>query len=454
MSNPTQSMKNYLNIVPTADQVNVLNVCQSFLKENQNDDFLVISGSAGTGKTTLVKAITDYLQASNRNFTLAAPTGRAAKVISKKTQFHAKTIHSLIYIPEIIEETGCIRMNPKQNLKEDLTTYIIDESSMISDRLQNSENFISERPLLTDLLEFVKQGNEHNKIIFVGDPYQLPPIHETDSPALLPEYLTKRKGLKGGMVELTEVKRQQSDSYILENATALRNSIKDKKKFDGINCKTLHNSSSAIYHFLDSYDPERFDKVTVLTFTNNDANWFNNALRERLYLSSSLLSIGEQVHVHQNWYGPGITIAKGECGIVRDIKYTNEKVAGLNFAEVVIEFSNSYGEKYAIQTKVLLDVLKTKNGELTRENEKNLYHEAMLTNKKFRESKLASDDPYYGAIRLRYAYATTCHKAQGSEWEEVIVHPYYNKNDYRWQYTAITRAVKELYTYNQKNNYF
>jgi exodeoxyribonuclease V len=447
MAETNISLRGFLTVEPTSEQIRALDLSQEFINQNKQDDFLIIRGSAGTGKSTLVKAITDYLTFKEQKFVLAAPTGKAAKVIQKKTGFASRTIHSLIYTPEPLKHGCGVKMVRKLNQSKDKTIFIIDEASMISDVLTFNENFVASKPLLTDLLDYIKQGNKENQVIFIGDIYQLPPVGSKESPALSPNYLITKKGLKGTIVELTEVKRQDKDSYILKNATMLRQCMERGIPFPGITCKMLSKSTTALYKFMELYEPELFNKVTVLAWTNRDVNWFNNAIRDRLGFNPKPLVTGDQIQLHQNWLGNGRMIMKGDTGIIRDIDPRVQSYAGLHFANANLEFVDGIGEKFNVVTKVLLEVVTSANGEISQETENALFAEAMKSNEAFRVSRMPTDDKYIGAIRLRYAYATTCHKSQGGEWDNLILHPNIPKNDYRWQYTAITRAAKELYSF-------
>jgi exodeoxyribonuclease-5 len=367
-------------------------------------------------------------------------------VMQSKTGHSAKTLHSLIYNTEQLENGYGVKLTRKTNLSQTISVYIVDEASMISDKQSSSEKFVSGTPLLSDFIKYVKEGNKQNKIIFIGDIYQLPPVGSIESPALSIDYLQGQKNLKGRMAVLTEVKRQGSDSYILKNATNLRKCIENGHSFQGIESERITNrTTGALYKYVELFEKENLGKVAFIAWTNKDVNWFNNAIRTRLGLDNARLSVGDQIAVHQNWLGNCRLILKGETGIIRSVG-TFELYAGLNFATAEIEFTDHKGAPFQITSKVLLESLTSETGEIGFENENALYAEAMKRNGAFRESKAISDDKYLSALRLRYAYATTCHKAQGSEWEHVILHPYMNK-DLRWKYTAITRASKELYTF-------
>lgn len=447
MSQPTNPIIQLLTIDPTQEQVKALEMTYQLFTENLENDFLIIRGSAGTGKSTIIKAITDYLTQKETKFFLAAPTGKAAKVVQKKTGNLVRTIHSLIYTPRPLEHGCGVKMVRKQNFTSDYTIFIIDEASMISDVLNNNENFIASNPLLSDLLDFIKQGNQKNQVIFIGDIYQLPPVGSTDSPALSLNYLRNNKGLKGEMIELTEVKRQDDGSYILKNATQLRQCLAKGISFPGIESKMLDKSTMALRKYMEIYDPESFNKITVLAWMNRDVNWFNSAIRDRLGFNPQPIAVGDQLTLHTNWLGNGRMIMKGDSGIVRQFDDHIEEYAGLHFLSSEIEFSDSLNDKFKVSTKVMLETLSSQDGDIGYENENRLFAEVMKHNPTFRETRMPWDDKYIGAMRLRYGYAVTCHKAQGGEWDNVILHPWIPRNDYRWQYTAVTRAAKELYSF-------
>jgi exodeoxyribonuclease-5 len=444
--NASARILNLLEITPTNEQKVALEMAGQFISADCSDAFMIIQGSAGTGKSTIVKAITDYLNDTNQSFALAAPTGKAAKVMQSKTGYSAKTLHSLIYNTEQLENGYGVKLTRKTNLNQKICIYIVDEASMISDKQSSSEKFVSGTPLLSDFIKFVKEGNRQNKIIFIGDIYQLPPVGSLESPALSIDYLQGQKKLKGSLAVLTEVKRQGSDSYILKNATNLRKCIENGHFFQGIVGERISNrTTGALHKYVELYERENFGKVAFIAWTNKDVNWFNNAIRKRLGFDNTSLCAGDQISMHQNWLGNGHLILKGETGIIRSVN-TNETYADMNFVTAEIEFTDHKGTPFLITSKVLIESLISETGEIGFENENTLFAEAMKRNGAFRESKSIADDKYLSALRLRYAYATTCHKAQGSEWEHVILHPYMNK-DLRWQYTAITRASKELYTF-------
>ena len=440
-----KNMKSYLGFEPTSEQAKALEMCENLL--NNEQDFLIIRGSAGTGKSSIINAMTSFLFETNQRFVLGAPTVKACHVIQSKTGYQAKTLHSIAFdMKENNEERKFFR---KQNTEPKKTVFIIDEASMISDIISlNNERFNTNRPILSGFIEYVKQGNVENKIIFIGDHYQLPPIDGSGkSVALSKEYLCNNKNLKGEIIALTEVKRQQKDSYILSIANQLRSCMDNSNSFEKLNCKHLSRSTEALSKFVNLYQQDYFNKVAIVALTNRDVNWFNNAIRERLGYSSTSIAIGDQVSIDTNWFGASKLILKGQNGIIKQVGETIETFAGLKFIETEIDFYDNVNEKQTVKPLIMLDSLLNESDEIKAAKNKNLTHEVFKYNKSFQQTKNIADDKYLSAMQLKFAYATTCHKAQGSEWENVILHPFYNKTDYRWLYTAVTRAAKELYSY-------
>jgi ATP-dependent exoDNAse (exonuclease V) alpha subunit len=183
-------------------QAELVTRLDKFLSTN-NEPIFLLKGYAGTGKTFITKGLTEYFKAIGRNYFLAAPTGKASKVIAEKTNSPAYTIHKNIYsVNKLIEYRG------EDNLDEDSTykyyfglsvnefsvdtVYIVDEASMVSDNYSDHE-FIrfGSGHLLRDFLKFVNldQNDHRKKIIFIGDNAQLPPVGMNFSPALDADYL-------------------------------------------------------------------------------------------------------------------------------------------------------------------------------------------------------------------------------------------------------------------------
>lgn len=383
---------------------------------------------------------------------LLAPTARAAKNIAKKTGFPAQTIHSLIYRVDSDLEQGVVRFTPKSNLEPEFTVFIVDESSMIGDRASHSGgDFVSPQKLLGDLVRFIKGGNTRSKVIFVGDECQLPPVGYTNveySPAMDLGYLQREYKLKGSVVELTEIVRQQSGSYILEAALQVRKYVigRDKTAFGSSLGKKMFSCNDAVRLYLGNYNPKDHDSVVILSMSNSYLQKCNSLIRAELGLQGELAT-GDRITLIQNFYCKrGAYVANGEMGVVKTIGQTC-KVAGLNFREVEVEFRSIDGEAYLVQAKLLSDALSNPKV-LTREKKQELFAYAYRTNAAFRQSKQVWDDEYLSAMMVGYGHAFTCHKAQGSEWDTVLFNTWMPKDapDNRFLYTGITRARRDLYT--------
>jgi len=451
MENKTTDILEFLEVTPTGEQIVALQKIKEFSSEENKDDFIILQGSAGTGKSTIIKAITNYLTEMDTEHYLSAPTARAAKVMQSKSRVIAKTIHSLIYKPEPLKKGAGVRFNLKNNNNTEFSIYIIDESSMISDTLNNSENYISSAPLLTDLLAYVKDGNPKNKVIFIGDHYQLPPVNSYHSPALSKHYLIDNKEINGDLLELNQVMRQTQGSYVMNNAEKLRDAIKRGIQQPVLSFRMLNSSTQALNTLCEKYDRDNINKTTLIAWTNRDVNWFNNKYREVMGLSGKPLNIGENIMLNNNIMTSKGYVMNGEIVKINELDPSIERFEEIQFQNASIEFIDGEGEKVQATTKIMLDTLHTHNGELPNQKTNQLIHTRYKLNKDFRESQNPMDDIYVGALRPRYAYAITCHKAQGGEWENVILHPYRPKDDLRWLYTANTRASKEIYSYRTYN---
>lgn len=436
----------FLDFQPNVQQKTALERISSFVKSD--NDVFILKGSAGTGKTSIVKAITSYLHKEGVTLRVAAPTGRAAMIIGNKTGQHSKTMHSQIYTPEKIKNGGGVRLIRKMNKEKVFTVFIVDESSMVSNILSKSENFFVSKPLLEDYIDYVKQGNEQNKIIFIGDKFQLPPVKEMFSPALNLDFLNKQFGLRGEEYGLKLVMRQNENSEILEIATGIRDLLEKGISNSHIPLDRERYPSYALNRYLTEFDSNNINKVTAICYSNRDVNYWNNMIRKKLGLSSRILTNNDIVVTQNTWLNnSGDWVYKGEYGKVVELDTSIEKYANLSFANAKIEYATSGNELKVISTKVLLDSLDTRYGILNEEKEKHLFAEVMKHNSKFRTSQNNADDKYLGAIRLKHGYATTCHKAQGGEWDNVLIHPWSIGRDLKWTYTAVTRARKEVYSY-------
>lgn len=422
------SMQKHLQFAPTQDQAKALAKLESFVQKSCSDDFFILKGSAGTGKTTILKAVTDYLHANEVCFRLCAPTGRAAKIISSKTERIANTMHSEIYLVDNNYEGTKVKLNAKQNKDVNYSIFIVDESSMVSDFHEKFPEFITPNPLLTDFIRYIKQGNKDNKVIFVGDTYQLPPVvkdlapHLVFSPALTLDYISKQFSLVGQEASMTEVMRQKDGNPVLNYANQIRNASIAGKLINPIIPRHSY-WQKGLLHYLTTFDHTRIDSTAVICYTNKDVDWWNKTIRKELG-KRGILDIGDHVIIQESSFNKLGSFIKGDSGIINEIKSPIEKYCGLSFQDVVIQVTDLKNEIKYIETKVLLDSVSTKSGKLHSEIEKNLIASAMKHNSKYRESKQKSDDKYLSALRLRHSFAITCHKAQGGEWDNVLIHPF------------------------------
>ena len=423
----------------------------NFVEESNTDDFFIMCGAAGTGKTSITSALIGYLNAKSTKYTIAAPTGRAARILGRKTGSVSNTIHSLIYKPETNKETGSVKFALKNNRSIEFGIYIIDEASMVSAKSSKGSNAIFQTAdsVLNDLVKFVKNGNEKNKIIFLGDRNQLPPIHEKDALALDPNYLRNKFNLKGNFHYLTEVKRQEEGSYILKDATSIRKAIdSNQASHQPLQAFKHRNGFEAARQYAGNYDSNDVDQRVAIGISHKANNVFNKEVRKRLFSASApLVQKGDLMLVVQNWRRGDQVLYNGDHVIVEEVNlHQMEEVAGLHFAPVKIKCKALDGAEQIIEDYMLLEVLLGESPDIDSTSENRLRAERFRKNKQFSDSGFPADDRYVGALRLAYGYAITCHKAQGGEWNKVYVNTFGVK-DPRWTYTAITRAksVLELY---------
>ena len=417
-----------------------------FANTNSSNDVFILKGSAGTGKTTIINDLQKSLYDLKIQSILCAPTNRAARIISEKTNSVAQTIHSLIFNAIELED-GVISFDLKNNTDKKFKIFIVDESSLIPKNNNLDSSFISNESLLNSLIKFIKDGNSRNKIIFIGDDYQLPPVKEYFSPALSKDFLEKNYKLNTEQFELTQVMRQSENSKVLNLATVLRDSIRTNSSIDTFNIDVIKDEVSAYENFLSFYDQDRFDSIKLICATNKSVNNWNNQIRKQLGFDN-ILDVGDIIVAQKNSKSIcGISISKGDFGKIVSISDNYSKHADLTFTNVKIKFESSKKKKKILEVKVLVDSLYTNYGSLKSNIEKGLIHYVNKQNPIYRESQNDSDDSLLGALRIRHAYAITCHKAQGGEWDNVIICPSKWGIDTKWLYTSITRARKTVHLF-------
>ena len=434
---------------PTTEQKNVLWAMSEFVKETNTDDFLILCGSAGTGKTSITTALIGHLNANHIGYNIAAPTGRAARIIGRKAQTLSNTIHSMIYIPETNPKTDEMVWKLKSNDDEEYCVYIIDEASMIASIVNNEVGnlFFTVHSLLEGLINYVKLSNSRNKIIFLGDTNQLAPINEQDSKALDANYLSEKFQLKGKSYKLTQVKRQEDGSCILKNATITRDAIDANITSVPLEGFSKVSKNYAATTFAKEYEQNGFENIISIGATHPMNKLFNTMVRERLYgYSSKIIENNELLYISTSWKRNGEQLYNGDHVVVEEVNMNCvELVSGLHFVPIKLKYNTEENEEKIIEDYLILESVTNIDG-LTKEQENRLRYERRNKNNKYRDSGFPSDDRYVGAIRACYGYSITCNKAQGGEWDKVYLNNFHIPT-MKFQYTAITRAKSDVILY-------
>ena len=447
---------------PTNEQLFALNILADFLLSANENSALLLKGYAGTGKTSLVGALVKTMSGLKQKSVLLAPTGRAAKVLSNYAGQQAFTIHKKIYRQDAFSN-DLSAFHPSDNLHKD-TLFIVDEASMISNQGIDSHYFGSGR-LLDDLVHYVYSG-ENCRLMLMGDTAQLPPVMQVESPALQADIL-KGYNLQVDEIQLTEVVRQDLNSGILYNATLLRDSLRNnrveiypKLTVKGFADIQMINGSELIEAISNAYSKDGLDDTIVISRSNKRANIYNNGIRNQILYREEELSTGDRLMIVKNNYfwtrnNKEIDfIANGE--IVQVLRVRNEShVYGFRFCDVTVRFQDYDME---LDIKILLDTLQTEAPALPKELSDKLFYTILedyqdISTKSGKMKKM-KENPHYNVVQVKYAYAITCHKAQGGQWKNVFLDIGYmteemlGENFYRWLYTAMTRATDRLYLVN------
>lgn len=447
---------------PTNEQLFALNILADFLLSANENSALLLKGYAGTGKTSLVGALVKTMSGLKQKSVLLAPTGRAAKVLSNYAGQQAFTIHKKIYRQDAFSN-DLSAFHPSDNLHKD-TLFIVDEASMISNQGIDSHYFGSGR-LLDDLIHYVYSG-ENCRLMLMGDTAQLPPVMQVESPALQADIL-KGYNLQVDKIQLTEVVRQDLNSGILYNATLLRDSLRNnrveiypKLTVKGFADIQMINGSELIEAISNAYSKDGLDDTIVISRSNKRANIYNNGIRNQILYREEELSTGDRLMIVKNNYfwtrnNKEIDfIANGE--IVQVLRVRNEShLYGFRFCDVTVRFQDYDME---LDIKILLDTLQTEAPALPKELNDKLFYTILedyqdISTKSGKMKKM-KENPHYNVVQVKYAYAITCHKAQGGQWKNVFLDIGYmteemlGENFYRWLYTAMTRATDRLYLVN------
>jgi exodeoxyribonuclease V len=453
---------------PSGSQKELLTLLSNFLVLHRNNQLFIIKGYAGTGKTTTISALIKTMSVFRMKNVLLAPTGRAAKVLSFYAQKPAYTIHKKIYRQQSSSD-GFGEFKLDQNLHTD-TYFIIDECSMIGNKSGNNSIFGSGN-LLEDLIEYVYQGR-NCKLIFVGDTAQLPPVGLETSPALNPEYI-RRFGLDVLTYTLTDVVRQAENSGILTDSTKIRIQIAQKKEIHSFIIMDLFDDVIRMYgnylveQISDCYDKYGTEQTKIICRTNKRANKYNMGIRQQILWREEEITVGDHVMVVKNnyyWvqdYEELDFIANGDIAVIEQIMGYQERY-GYRFADVVLRMLDY--DNVEIETKIMIDTFHLESSSLPSDKNREFYYAVAedyseIKNKRKR-LKAIRENPFFNALQVKFAYAITCHKAQGGQWKAVFIDHGYLTDDmisrefYRWLYTAFTRATEKVYLVNFRKEFF
>ena len=456
-----------LSFDATNNQKKIIEKLSVWLSDDDYSRIFLLNGYAGTGKTTIIAAFVAALKELGIKPILLAPTGRAAKVLTRYSNLTAYTIHKKIYREKTISDYQS-KFSLDYNREHD-AVFIVDEASMLS--TNSSDSVFGSGNLLDDLVQYVRQG-KRCRLMLVGDDAQLPPVGDDLSPALQPSEL-----LPYGDVEyatMDEVVRQSQDSGILFNATMLRcmleNNIYEIPHFD-LRFKDFRQvqGGELLEELQDCYDSFGRDETIVITRSNKRANRYNEGIRRHNLSAEEEIESGDMLMIVKNNYhyaeqdkdSPMSFVANGDVARLKRIRRF-EEFYGFRFIDATLQFPD-YND-YEMQVKILLDTLTSESPSLTREQSNQLFMEvekdyADITSKSKRY-KAIRENPHFNAMQIKFAYAVTCHKAQGGQWKAVFVdrclfgdEPM-TRDMLRWLYTAITRATERVYLVNFDERFF
>ena len=452
----------------TFSQKKVVEMLSDYLSEPKSEQIFVLNGYAGTGKTTLVAALVEVLDTMGVPTVLLAPTGRAAKVLSRYSRRKALTIHKRIYRERTTadyESHFSLDLN-----KERGAVFIVDEASMLSDSTAEGQIFGS-GSLLDDLIKYVRQGKDC-RLILVGDNAQLPPVGSSYSPAL--DEVVMRGYGDVAYASMDDVVRQQATSGILYNATLLRCMLENgiyevphlEMEFADVEAISGGEVMEKVQECYDRYGQ---DETIIITRSNRRANRYNEGVRRYHLMAEEAIESGDTLMVVKNNYYftereqecPMSFVANGDVARLRKIRRF-EDFYGFHFAEAVLEFPDY--DDYELSCKILLDTITSESPSLTREESQRLLREVeqdyLDIKSRIIRLKEIRENPHFNAVQVKFAYAITCHKAQGGQWKAVFVDRALFGDEpmtadmLRWLYTAFTRATEQLYLVNFDERFF
>ena len=460
-----------LGYEPTPCQDALFSSLADFLTTDEGDIF-VVNGYAGTGKTTALSAVINFLRLVGIPSVLLAPTGRAAKVLSSISGRPAYTVHKHIYRQKSVGNDGWGQFSLAPN-KAKHTLFVVDEASLISVDAAQQQSVFGSGNLLSDLVDFVRSGADC-RLILLGDAAQLPPVGLELSPSLDSSCMDNFGGVR--YAELSTVVRQESESGILSNATMIRRLIEKASSDDTFDSLGMHTSEGGdverisggelLEAISDAYDRYGYDDTVVLCRSNKRAIRYNLGIRAKVLYKEEELARGDKFMIVKNCYQfvedveQMDYIANGDIAVLRKIWHYEDRY-GLRFADAILSFPDF--DDAEVQAKVCLDTLTSESAALTAEQQNALYAGVSADyadrGSKKRIWEAVREDPYFNALQLKYADAITCHKAQGGQWRCVFIdNPFWQDfqtvEDLKWLYTALTRAVEKVYLVNFKDRFF
>ena len=455
-------IKAQLPFEPNEEKEGLFTALGQFIISRDPRKAFILRGYAGTGKTSVMSALVRALAELKQPCVLLAPTGRAAKVLSRYSGAQAYTIHKKIYRQnQLGQEAFSLTDNLHRN-----TLFIVDEASMLSGNRDNTT--FGSGCLLDDLVRFVYNGPGCS-LLLVGDDAQLPPVGSTNSPALEADYM-RGYGLQVTGYGLTDVARQALDSGILSEATRIREKISDFRfqisdfsvQPNGKDIVKL-SGENAIETLEDSWRTVGAEETLIITRSNKLTNLYNGSVRANVLWKEDELSNGDRIMVTKNnyfWaeeYEDLEFIANGDMFEIERLSNHHE-LYGFHFAKASLR---SVDYNWEIEALVWLDTLTTDSPEANYMLQKELFARIAEDYPEIRNKKelvkTIFESPYYNALQIRYAYAVTCHKAQGGQWRHVYIDSGLTdewtneladaeKHEYlRWLYTALTRATEKIY---------
>lgn len=455
-----QDVLDLLPYTPNDGQVEALAAFSHFLFIGEERSVFLLNGYAGTGKTSLMGVVVQVLTRRGIKVVLLAPTGRAAQVFSEYSHRAAFTIHRKIYRQDSYLSQGfSLAENKHIN-----TIFIVDEASMIANS-STEGSFFGSGHLLDDLVQYVYNGNGC-KLMLMGDGAQLPPVGQSESPALNSDVMSGY-GLTPYNITLTQIARQAADSGILQNATIVRNIINSNVlEVPKLSLAQYPDIESLSGEFLletlsDSYERDGIEETVIITRSNKRATLYNNGVRNTILYREEELSIGDILLVSKNnyyWsndYDNIDFIANGDVMIVKRVWGEIEQAYGLQFANVTVEFPDHNHTE--MDVKIVIDSLQSSTPALTAAQNERLYNEVLneCTGNKSERYAQMKKHQYFNALQVKFAYAVTCHKSQGGQWKNVFVdmggimpEALSTLDFLRWLYTAMTRAEKRVFLIN------